>query len=78
MRCRELVELVTDFMEGELPGARRAAVEVHVATCPGCSSYLGRMQAVVDVLAASSSKSPVDSDAAAVALHRRWVSGHVH
>ena len=78
MRCRELVELATDFMEGELPEARRGAVEAHVATCPGCSLYLGQLRAVVDVLAATSSKPPVDLDAAAVALHRKWVSGHVH
>jgi anti-sigma factor RsiW len=38
--CRELVELVTDYLEGRLPGAERRRVERHLKGCDGCSTYL--------------------------------------
>jgi anti-sigma factor RsiW len=38
LRCRELVELVTDYLEGALAPAERARFEAHVADCPGCET----------------------------------------
>ena len=36
--CRELVELVTDYLEGALQPAERRRFEAHVAGCDGCRS----------------------------------------
>jgi Putative zinc-finger len=36
MNCQMLVELVTDWLEGQLPEPTRSEVELHVATCAGC------------------------------------------
>jgi anti-sigma factor RsiW len=45
--CRELVELVTDYLEGALPEADRIRFEQHLASCEGCTIYLEQMQLVV-------------------------------
>jgi len=43
MACRELVERVTDHLEGALPIEDRARLEAHLATCPHCRLYLEQM-----------------------------------
>ena len=43
MSCRELVELVTDYLEGALPATDVARLEHHLAGCDGCTAYLEQM-----------------------------------
>jgi anti-sigma factor RsiW len=52
MTCSELVELVTDYLEGALGPAERALFEDHLAGCPGCQSHLDQMRLTVDALGA--------------------------
>jgi anti-sigma factor RsiW len=59
--CREVVELVTDYLEGSLPSAERAAVERHLEGCPGCTTYIDQMRAVI-ALAGSSTPDAVPLD----------------
>jgi anti-sigma factor RsiW len=40
MTCRELVELLLDFLDGELPEERRRILEAHLALCQPCLNYL--------------------------------------
>jgi len=42
--CAEIVELVTDYLEGTLPEAERRALEHHLDGCEDCSSYLEQMR----------------------------------
>lgn len=42
--CRELVELVTEYLEGTLPAERRTLFEEHLATCDWCVTYLDQMR----------------------------------
>lgn len=44
--CIELVELLTDYLEGALPPDEVAAVEAHLALCPHCQVYLDRKSVV--------------------------------
>jgi len=48
--CQEVVELVTDYLEGELDEAMRTELEAHLALCPGCDVYLTQMRATIDEL----------------------------
>lgn len=48
--CRDLVELVTAYLDGALPPAEAAAVDAHLADCPGCRTYLDQMRATVAAL----------------------------
>jgi hypothetical protein len=48
--CREVVELVTDFLEGTLAIDRRDVFERHVAMCTWCETYLYQMRHTLIVL----------------------------
>jgi anti-sigma factor RsiW len=51
LACVEVVELVTDYLEGALPAAEARRLERHLATCPGCSEYLQQLRAIAGSLA---------------------------
>lgn len=42
--CRQLVEVVTDYLEGDLDPATHAAVEAHLADCDHCRAYVEQMR----------------------------------
>ena len=44
--CREVVELLIDFVDGELPPDRREAFERHLCGCQPCFAYLDTYQAM--------------------------------
>jgi anti-sigma factor RsiW len=50
MSCRELVELVTDYLEDALPPAERTRFEEHLAICPGCVTYLEQIRTTVQTV----------------------------
>ena len=50
LTCKELVELVTDYLEGRLPVAERARFEAHLTTCHGCRNYLEQMRQTLRLL----------------------------
>ncbi len=52
LTCQELVELVTDYLEGALPPADRARFEAHLSDCEGCANYLAQMRMTVDAVGA--------------------------
>jgi hypothetical protein len=45
--CRQVVELVTDYLEGALPTDQRLIVERHLAFCAPCVDYLDQMRATI-------------------------------
>ena len=47
LSCRELVELVTDYLEGAMEPALRASFEAHLAGCPHCTRYLRQIEATI-------------------------------
>ena len=49
-RCKEFVELVTQYVEGVMPEEQRARFEAHLAECEGCSGYLEDMRRLVGSL----------------------------
>src|SRR5215212_6960126 len=50
MTCRELVELVTDYLEGVLPAADRVLLDAHLEDCPYCTDYIAQMRQTVEAL----------------------------
>ena len=50
LSCRELVELVTDYLEGALSEQDRARFEEHIGTCGGCRIYLEQMRQTIEQL----------------------------
>ena len=47
MTCKELVELVTDYLDGTLPDEIRRRMEGHLAGCDGCTNYLEQMRQTI-------------------------------
>jgi anti-sigma factor RsiW len=43
MTCKELVELVTDYLEGALAEDQRKRFDEHLVLCPHCQTYLEQM-----------------------------------
>jgi anti-sigma factor RsiW len=50
LACRELVELVTEYLEGGLSTEDRVRFEVHIAACDHCSAYLEQMRVTLRVV----------------------------
>jgi anti-sigma factor RsiW len=50
LACADVVELVTDYLEGALDPAVAQAVKAHLDGCPGCVSYLEQMRRTIAVL----------------------------
>jgi anti-sigma factor RsiW len=47
LSCQELVELVTDYLEGALSGEETARFESHIGRCDGCNVYLEQMRMTI-------------------------------
>jgi anti-sigma factor RsiW len=51
MTCRQVVQLLTDYLEGALSEADRARVEEHLAGCDGCTAFLTQLRTSERVVA---------------------------
>jgi len=47
LTCKELVELVTGYLDGSVRGRRRRRFESHLAGCDACTRYLRQMEATI-------------------------------
>jgi anti-sigma factor RsiW len=45
--CQEVVEMVTDYLEGAMPAADRRRLEHHLAGCRHCTEYLAQMRETI-------------------------------
>ena len=50
MDCNELVELVTDYLEGKLPSADVEHFEAHLEECEACATYIEQIRQSVAVV----------------------------
>jgi anti-sigma factor RsiW len=73
IRCRDLVELVTEYLEGALDDDRRAAVEAHLADCEGCTNYLEQMRTSIRVTGhLREDQIPAEARAPLLRVFREW------
>ncbi len=45
--CQQMVELITDYLEGALSRSQRRRFEAHLAGCEHCTEYLEQMRATI-------------------------------
>lgn len=50
LACREMVELVTDYLEGRLDPVDRERFEAHLAECDACTAYVEQMRQMLAAL----------------------------
>jgi anti-sigma factor RsiW len=73
--CQQIVELVTDYLEGALSRSERRRFEAHLAGCEHCTEYLAQMRATIRL----TGRLDVDDLTPVMreeftALYRRWRS----
>jgi anti-sigma factor RsiW len=57
LSCRELVEIVTDYLENQLSPTDRRRFEEHLLACDGCANYLEQMRKTIGVVGRLSEES---------------------
>jgi anti-sigma factor RsiW len=78
MSCKELVELVTDYLEDALPTDDRARFEAHLAECPWCVEYVAQIERTIVLVGASAAERELAGSAAVDVLlrtFRDWSAG---
>jgi anti-sigma factor RsiW len=76
LNCQELVELVTDYLEGALPPTECARFEAHLTECDGCTRYLDQMRLTIAAIGRLTEES-IEPEARAdlLQLFRDWKAG---
>jgi anti-sigma factor RsiW len=78
MSCKELVELVTDYLEDALPTDDRARFDAHLAECPWCVEYVAQIERTIVLVGASAAERELEGSAAVDVLlrtFRDWSAG---
>ena len=60
LACQEVVELLTDHLEGALAPRTAALVERHLAGCPECTTFLEQLRAAIALAGGLSATDVVD------------------
>ncbi len=71
--CQQMVELITDYLEGAMPRSLRRRFEAHLAGCEHCSEYLEQMRTTIRLsgrLRAEDLSPQMSKEFAAI--YRRW------
>ncbi len=73
LTCREVVELVTDYLEGVLSSFDQRRFEAHLATCPDCPEYVRQIKLTIDLSGRATAESvPVDARDKLLQAFRGW------
>lgn len=72
--CRDLVELVTEYLEGALSPEFSAAFERHIAECPSCREYLDQIRLTIALTGSMATVEDLSTEAvdALVDAFRDW------
>jgi len=46
--CKEVVELITEYLDDALSLEERTRFEQHLVTCPGCKAYLRQIRQTIE------------------------------
>ena len=78
LTCRELVELVTDYLDGSLSRRDRARFEAHIAACGNCTQYVEQFRETIRLTGTlrETDVSP-EAEAALLAQFEAWKRGEL-
>lgn len=75
LSCQELVELVTEYLEGALSEEERERFEAHIGRCDGCGTYLDQMRETIRLAGSlSASALPPEAERDLLEAFRGWRS----
>jgi len=73
MTCRQVVELMTEYLDGNMPVRDRARFEEHIAGCDGCRAYLAQIRMTRDMLGRSADEAiPESVERELIDAFRQW------
>ena len=73
LMCKEVVELVTEYLGQTLEAEGRVRFEKHLLTCPPCTAYLAQMRTTLELTGELGKAAPSkDVEQELVRLFRRW------
>lgn len=73
MTCIELVELVTDYLEGSMPADERARFDEHISGCEGCTTYMEQLRITIRLTGMLTEEQiALDARAALLDAFRDW------
>jgi anti-sigma factor RsiW len=73
LSCREVVEILNDYLEGVMPPADRASLERHLAVCAGCADYLDQLRTTVRLVGRLTEDTvPAEATAPLIETFRAW------
>ena len=58
LTCKQLTEVMTDYLEGKMPFMQRLAFHMHVGMCKHCRAYLRSMRMTLKTLGTLPDVSP--------------------
>jgi anti-sigma factor (TIGR02949 family) len=50
LECRDVVEVVTDYLDGALSPSDTMLIDRHLDSCEGCRRYLQQMRITIDTV----------------------------
>lgn len=71
LRCQDVAEQTSDYVDGTLTWRRRVAIWLHIMLCDACHRYVDQMRATV-VLLRMIRDSPLDAERQHAALTTEW------
>ena len=73
LTCQELVELVTNYVEGVLPPDERERFDRHLEICPGCATYVEQFrETIARTGALREDDIPLETRDELIAQFRNW------
>lgn len=76
LTCQELVEVITDYLEGAMPGPDRARFERHLAECSGCTSVVAQFRTTIEATGRLTEDQVSEEQREAMRdVFRRWREG---
>jgi anti-sigma factor RsiW len=76
LTCIEMVELVSDYLEGALSWRMRRRFERHIAGCDGCTRYLEQIRTTVRLAGMEAAAEEVAGLESLRAAFRDWHAGN--
>jgi anti-sigma factor RsiW len=72
LACREVVELVTAYLENALDPVDRERFEEHLVFCDGCEHYLEQMRSTIRLTGRVEDQLPTELQAELLEAFRGW------
>lgn len=73
LTCKEVVELVSEFLGDQMQPEDRVRFEQHLLVCPPCTLHVGQVRSTIKLVAdLRAEPSPVEVGPAILDVFRQW------